>query len=71
MTTTIRTLMVGVGISLAFQASLHAQESGKTVNPVRFSVSSLAQATDNRDAVLVMARALVALDQPDRWFHFR
>ena len=51
MTTTIRTLMVGVGISVAFQASLHAQESGKAVNPVRFSVSSLAKATDNRDAV--------------------
>ncbi len=48
---TIRTLMVGVGISLAFQANLHAQESGQAVNPVRFSVSAQARATDNRDAV--------------------
>ena len=48
---TIRTLMVGVGISVAFQASLHAQESGKAGDLVRFSVSTLARATDNRDAV--------------------
>jgi hypothetical protein len=54
MTTTIRTirkLMVGVGISVLFQASLHAQESGQAVDPVRLTVSTLAQASDNRDAV--------------------
>jgi hypothetical protein len=51
LTMTIRMLMAGVGISLAFQASLHAQEPGQAVNPVRFSVSALARATDNRDAV--------------------
>jgi hypothetical protein len=51
MTTTIRTLMVGVGICIAFQTSLHAQESGRAVKPIRFSVRALAQATDNRDAV--------------------
>jgi hypothetical protein len=48
---TIRTLMVGVGISVAFQASLHAQESGKVGDLVRLSVSTLARPTDNRDSV--------------------